>query len=296
MDRLGNVEAFVEAAEQGSFTRAAERLGITPSALSRRVAQLEAEVGIRLFNRTTRALRLSDEGREYFERVRGALRALKDASDAAAITKQKPTGLLRVEAPTILGRFVIVPAVTRMLSRHPEVQVELLLRDHPSDLVTEGIDLAVRMGALESSGLIARRLGTTRMSVCGSPAYLRRKGTPRSVDALERHERLAYSAHGRLLPWRLRDGEAIREIAPGRRIVLNNAEALVDLAVSGAGLVWLCDFMIRGGRKEGQLVEVLAESSCEALPIHAVSLPGRNVLPKVRAFTELIADELKRSA
>ena len=180
MDRLGNIEAFVEAAELGSFTLAAERLRLSPSALSRRVAQLEEAVGVRLFNRTTRAVRLSEDGRVFFERSRGALRDLKEAQEAMSRLQERPTGLLRVEAPSILGRHVIVPALVRFTSRYADVQVELTLRDHPSDLVSDGIDVALRLGALQDSGLIARRLGRTRMSVCGAPSYLRRRGTPRA--------------------------------------------------------------------------------------------------------------------
>jgi DNA-binding transcriptional LysR family regulator len=295
MDRLGNIEAFVEAAELGSFTLAAERLRLSPSALSRRVAQLEGEIGVRLFNRTTRAVRLSEDGRAFFERSRGALRELKEAQEAMSRLRNRPAGLLRVEAPSILGRHVIVPGLPRFASRYPEVQVELSLHDHPSDLVSEGIDVALRLGALEDSGLIARRLGRTRMRICGAPGYLRRRGTPRTLDALSRHERLAFSLHGRVLAWRLRDGAKVRELAPSPRIVVNSAEALIDLAVGGAGLAWVCDFMMARGRASGQLVEVLGDAACEELPIHALSLQSRNVLPKVRAFVDFAAGELARS-
>ena len=292
MDRLGNLEAFVEAAELGSFTLAAARLRLSPSALSRRVAQLEEEVGVRLFHRTTRAVRLSEEGRAFFERSRGALRELREAHEATARLHDRPAGLLRVEAPSILGRHVVVPGLARFASRYPEVQVELTLRDHPGDLVAEGIDLALRLGALEDSTLVARRLGRTRMRVCGAPAYLKRRGTPRTVDALSRHERLGLSLHGRVLPWRLRDGAKVRELSPGRRIVVNSGEALIDLALAGAGLAWVCDFMMARALRSGELVEVLEESACEETAIHVLSLPARRVLPKVRAFVDFVAAEL----
>lgn len=295
MDRLANLEAFAEAAERGSFTLAAQRLRLTPSAVSRRVAQLEAELGVTLFHRTTRALRLSEEGRELLERTRGALRELKDAAEAATASRRKPSGLLRVEAPTILGRDVVVPAVAELIGRHPGLEVELVLRDHPSDLVSEGIDAAIRLGALHSPGQIARKLGSTRMSVCGAPGYLRRRGTPRTVDALSRHERLGFTALGRSIPWRLRDGDRIREVPPGRKIACNSADALIDLAVAGAGLIWVCDFMIARARRSGALVEVLEGAACDEVPVHLVSLPGRNVLPKVRAFGEQVIAELART-
>jgi DNA-binding transcriptional LysR family regulator len=130
------------------------------------------------------------------------------------------------------------------------------------------------------------------MRVCGAPAYLKRRGTPRTVDALSRHERLALSLHGRVLPWRLRDGAKVRELSPGRRIVVNSGEALIDLALAGAGLAWVCDFMMARARRSGELVEVLEESACEETPIHVLSLPARRVLPKVRAFVDFVAAEL----
>lgn len=295
MDRLGSIEAFVRVAELGGFTLAAERLGLSPSALSRRIARLEEEVGVRLFHRTTRAVRLSEEGRAFFERCRDSLRELEQAREDLSRLRERPAGLLRVEAPTLLGRHVLVPAITRFVSRHSEVRVELTLRDHPSDLASEGVDVALRLGALEDSGLIGRRLGRTRMRVCGAPDYLRRRGTPHTVEALDRHERLALSLHGRALPWRLRDGAQVRELPPGRRVAVNSGEALVDLAVAGAGLVWACDFMVARAREAGQLVEVLEEAACEESPVHVLSLPSRHVLPKVRAFVDFVAAELTHS-
>lgn len=294
MDRFATIEAFVQVAELGSFTAAAKRLRLSPSALSRRVGQLEDSVGVRLFHRTTRAVRLSEEGKTFFERARAALRDLDAAQEDTARLREKPAGLLRVEAPTIVGRHILAPSLNRFLAKHPEVQVELTLRDHPGDLASDGIDLSVRMGALEDSGLVARRLGKTRMRVCAAPAYLRRKGTPKTVAALGRHERLGYSVHGRPMPWRLRDGRVIREVASSGRIAVNNAEALIEIAISGAGLVWICGFMGAEARRAGALVEVLQDAACEVSPVHAVSLPSRHVLPKVRVFSDFVANELAR--
>jgi DNA-binding transcriptional LysR family regulator len=152
------------------------------------------------------------------------------------------------------------------------------------------------LGPLEDSGLVARRLGKTQMRVCGAPAYLRRKGTPKTVAALSRHDRLGFALHGRPMPWRLHDGRSVKEIAPTGRIAVNSAEALIDLAVDGAGLVWICDFMAGRAQRAGQLVEVLHDAACEVSPVHAVSLPSRYVLPKVRVFSDFIARELARNA
>jgi DNA-binding transcriptional LysR family regulator len=292
MHRLANIEAFVTSAELGNFTLAARRLALTPSALSRRISQLEAQLGVRLFHRSTRVVRLSDEGRAFFERARAALRELEEAEQALAGQRQRPTGLLRVEAPTILGRHVVVPAVAKLVARHADVRIELTLRDYASDLVSEGIDVGLRLGPLTDSTLIARRLGQTKMRVCGAPSYLRRKGIPRSVAALERHDCLGFSLQGRALPWRLRDGDEPRDVVAGHRIVVTSAEALIDLAVAGAGLAWVCDFMMAQATARGELVEVLADAACDESPVHLVSQPARHVLPKVRVFSSYVAAQL----
>lgn len=292
MDRLGNIEAFVRAAELGSFTLAAKQLRISPSALSRRVAQLEAQLGVRLLQRTTRAVRLSEDGRGFFDRCRESLRELDEAQDSVSKLRQRPSGLLRVEAPTLLGRHLLVPALSRFLSRHREVRVDLSLRDQPGAFTSEGIDVSVRMGALEDSSLVARKLGRTRMRVCGAPDYLRRRGTPRTVEALSRHERLGFTRDGVVIPWRLRDGDRVRELSPNGRFATNHAEALIDLAIGGAGLVWICDFMMARARAEGALMEVLEGSACEESGVYVLSLPSRQALPKVRAFVEFLTAEL----
>lgn len=291
MDRLATIEAFVEAAERGSFTLAARHLQLSPSALSRRIANLEAQLGVRLFHRTTRALRLSDDGRAFFERARDALRELAEAAAATAGLRDRPAGLLRVEAPTILGRNVVVPAIQRLVARHPDVRVELALRDHALDLASHGIDVAIRLGAQPDSALVARKIGTTRMGVYGARSYVRRAGRPRTLSDLEHHHLLGFTMHGRVVPWRLRDGDTVRELVPDQRILVDSGDALVELAASGAGLAWLCDFM----RLRQPLFEVLRGTACTELAVHVVSLPSRHVLPKVRVFVELVEQELARA-
>jgi DNA-binding transcriptional LysR family regulator len=294
MDRLGNIEAFVAVVQCGSFTLAARRLGISPSALSRRVSQLEEQVGIRLLNRTTRAVRLAEDGRGFYERAQAALHELREAQEATSQLRARPAGSLRVEAPTIVGLHVIVPALPLFLKRFPDIEVDLSLRDHAADMVSSRIDVSIRLGALDDSGLIARKLGRTRMRVCGAPAYLRRRGRPTSVAALERHDRLGFSMHGRPISWRLRDGSKERELPPSRHIAVDNAEALLELARAGVGLAWVCDFMMARAERASALTELVADASCVTSPIQAVSLPSRIVLPKVRAFVDFVAAELAK--
>jgi DNA-binding transcriptional LysR family regulator len=292
MSRLANIEAFVKCAELGTFTRAARRLGLSPSALSRRVSRLEQEIGVRLFHRTTRAVRLSDEGRAFFERARAALREIDDAEQVAIGRRARPSGSLRVEAPSILGRSVVLPAVAKIAARHSELNVELTLRDFPGDLVADGIDVAVRLGPLTDSALVVRPLGHTRMRVCGAPAYLRKRGAPHDVAGLARHECLGFALQGRVLTWRLREGGVVHEVLPGRRIVVNSADALIDLAVAGVGLAWVCDFMMVQAGRQGELVEVLAHTACDESAISVLSPPGRTTLPKVDVFVQAVKAQL----
>lgn len=296
MDRLGNLEAFTAAADLRSFTKAAQRLRISPSALGRRIAQLEEELGVRLFYRTTRSVSLTEEGRLFHERSRGALQQLQAARTALTALREKPAGRLRVEAPTMLGRHVLVPRLSRFLAEHPEIEVELSLRDHPSNQVAKGIDVALRMGPLEDSGLVSRRLGASRLCIFAAPSYLERKGVPRTLDDLEHHDLLALAPEGRPIPWRLRDGESVREIVPRSRLALDDAHALIALAVGGAGLAWGCEIMMAEARRAGLLVEVLEHSASEHLVVHALSHPTRHVLPKIRAFSDFAAAALEAIA
>jgi DNA-binding transcriptional LysR family regulator len=293
MDRLGNLEAFVKAVEFGSFTLAARHLQVSPSALSRRVAQLEEGLGVRLLHRTTRTVRLSEHGRAFYEQCRESLRSLQEAHEAVSHYRKHPAGLLRVQAQPMLGRHLLVPAIARFISRYPQVQVDLRLSDHPAGVSSEGSDVVLCHGALEEdSRLTARKVGTSRLRICGAPDYLRRRGTPRTFAALSQHERLGLSPDGRVIPWHLRDGTRVRDLPPGGRVVVNSSEALVDLAISGAGLVWACDFMVSKACASGQLVEVLEETACLELPVYVLSLPSRHALPKVRAFVDFLITEL----
>src|SRR5215813_10384059 len=202
MDRLAAIEAFVRVAECGSFSQAAQRLHASKSVVSRQVGALEADLGVRLLHRTTRALTLTEAGRSYFERASRILADLEEANASVGQLQAAPRGRLRVSAPMSFGFLHLGPAVPDFLDRYPDVDIELVMNDRYVDLVDEGFDMAVRIGRLEDSSLVARKLAPARRTVCAAPAYLQTRGTPVSPDDLEAHECLCYSNLGQSQEWR----------------------------------------------------------------------------------------------
>lgn len=286
MDRLGNIEAFVRTAETGSFNASAKRLGLTPSAVSRRVAQLERELGVALFHRTTRALSLSEDGRLFFDRSRSVLRDLDDAAEAVQRGRSRPSGRLRVDAPVVVGQLVLAPALPKLLTRYPELDVELVLRNDLTDLAAEGVDVVIRLGDLDDSSLLRRHLGTGRMVCCAAPEYLKRKGTPRTLSDLEQHDAVVFARNGRPVPWRLRDEGSVRDVDVRGRVRTDQGVLLRDLLLAGAGIGWLFDFIVDADLRAGRLVEVLADHAIAERPINALYLAHRHVPPKTRAFLD----------
>lgn len=289
MDSLANIEAFVRVAELGSITRAARSLHITASAASRRIAQLEDELGVRLFHRTTRALALSDEGRAFLERCRRILEELQAAKRSIAHARAVPEGRLCVEAPAVLGRLALVPALPGFLAQYPGIELDLRLRDAVIDPAAEGVDVSLRIGHLRDAEVVARRLGVTRMLVCASPEYVRRSGAPEAPEDLDQHRCLGFVRDHRVVPWRLRAGSGTLRFEPAGHLSVNDGDALRSLAVAGAGLAWVFDFMIARELASGALVTVLDEFAVDERPIHALYQSPRHVTPRVRVFLDFAA-------
>lgn len=289
MSSLAGIEAFVRAAELGSVSRAAAALRLTPSAVSRRISRLEEELGVRLFHRAARALRLTDDGRGFLERCQNILDELRAAKATAARVRDRPEGRLRVEAPTVLGRTVLVPALPGFLSEHPRVEVELILRDAVVDPASEGVDVTLRMGPLRDSGLVARRIATARLVVCASPEYVERHGRPAAPAELASHRCIGFVREARAVPWRLRAGPDTIEHTPAGVLEVNDGESLRSLALAGVGLVWVPDFMVAADLARGALVALLEEHAVEERAIHALYAQPRYLLPRVRAFVDFVA-------
>jgi DNA-binding transcriptional LysR family regulator len=294
VDTLGSMELFVAVVDAGSFSAAARRLGLAPSSVARGIGGLEDELGVRLLARTTRRLSLTEPGRVYHERSRRILSEVEEARLSVARLEAAPRGLLRISVPVVFGRLHVAPALAEFLASYPEVEIDLSMTDAYVDLVEEGIDLAIRVGELQDSSLMARKLAPTRRVMCASPAYLERRGAPARPSDLKGHDCLSYRYSGAAPIWRLRapDG-TLHEIEVSGSLRTNNADALHIAALAGVGIVLLPTFLagadIRGGRLRLLFEDhrVSATSSLDT-NIHAVFPCNRHLSPKVRAFVDFL--------
>lgn len=293
MDRFANLEAFVAVIETGSFSHAAERLGIAKSVVSRRVSLLERHLGVQLLRRTTRTLSLTAPGREFHERALRILAELDEAEQVIVDASAALRGQLRIAAPLSFGLHQLCGALNEFLRGHPAIELDLDLNDREVNLVEEGFDMAVRIGDLRDSTMVARRLGTVRFITCASPEYLRRHGTPTHPDELGAHVGLHY---GNLTPaqaWQFEGGGRGPQVAiPGIRMRANNGDALACAAVAGLGIVNGPTFIVSGHIARGELVPVLEGFRRPAVGIHAVYPPGRLISRRVQALADFLAARL----
>lgn len=285
-DTLAGIEHFVATVAAGSFAGGATTLGVTASAVSRRVAALEDEVGVQLLTRTTRSLRLTADGAAFYERCTRILGEIREARDAFARVKVKPSGLLRVDAPTALGRVVLAPSLPAFLAKYPEIDLHLTLRDHLVDPIAEGIDVLVRVGPLQDSSLIATRLGDTRIVHCAAPKYLDRRGVPHSPDDLRHHECLHYLRGGAPSRLHFDTGAGLAPMETFGPFSVNDADVLLRLTKAGHGIAAFFDFLVREEIARGELRAVLEPFSTNVRPIHALHPTNRHLLPKVRALLD----------
>lgn len=290
MDRFADIEALVAVVESGTFSAAGERLGVAKSVISRRVSQLEQRLGSRLLHRTTRRLSLTDAGRNFYQRAVQILADLDDAEQGVSAASAELRGKLKVAAPLSFGLAHLSSALTDFLDQHPAIEVNLDLNDRNVNLVEEGFDLAVRIGELQDSTLVARRLGTSRMVTCASRAYLERHGEPLHPDDLQRHTGLQYSNISYKQHWQFvtRDGKTL-QAQPQIRIRANNGEALACAAVAGMGITTGPTFILGRYLKEGKLQRILTDYRRPSLGIFAVTPPGRLVPQRVQLFSEFLS-------
>lgn len=295
-ERLSGVTAFVQVVEAGNFALAAERLRVTRSAVGKTIARLEQRLGARLFHRTTRRQSLTDDGQAYYERCVRALAEL-DAAEAAFETgRREPLGRLRVSAPVLFGRHCVAPVLRDLMRAHSRLEIELSFNDRVVDLLEDGFDIAVRVGALaDSTNLVARRLGTQHMSICASPAYLAEHGHPTSVQAMDGHIGIAYGRAGYDLPWRVRDADGRIE-EPKIKSVLrfDDLQAIADAAVAGIGLAWLPCWLVSRHVHAGELVLVMDSEVVVANDIHAVWPKMRHLPSKTRVAIDALAAEIPK--
>lgn len=290
---LNRVATFVRVIQTGSFTRAARQLGLPISSVSRTVARLEEDIGVRLLHRTTRRLALTDGGREYFERMQTVLSEAEAATREVAGHARTPAGLVRITAPDahLLGLPALLASIT--LS-HPGLQIDLTLTARRVDLIEEGIDLAIRGGNLEDSTLVAHRLGTNVFGVVATPAYLARRGTPRTLAELTRHDCIRLRTRAGLMPWRFDAAGGPKEIAVAGALSSDDVGFVYQAALAGAGLAYLPLEALTGDLRAERLVRVLPRQSLQTGSLSVV-WPSQRLLPaRVVLVRDLLVQELTR--
>lgn len=295
MERSGEMEVFARVVQEGGFSAAARSLDLTPSAVSKLIARLEARLGARLLVRTTRALTLTEEGEAYHH---AALRILQDLNDAdLAAAGGAVRGRLRVNATIPFGTMFVAPAIPAFLAHNPHLIVDLSLTDGIVDLVAEKTDVAIRMGNLPDSGLIARKLGQSRRVVCASPSYLARNGKPEVPADLDRHDCLTFNFRRARPSWPFReDGRDVEQPVTGT-LVVNNGETMKQMALLGSGIARVGLFHVADDIAAGRLVPLLEEyNPGDHELIHAIYVGGGPVPPRVGAFIEHMVETLKGGA
>ncbi|TPI32463.1 LysR family transcriptional regulator [Mesorhizobium sp. B2-1-8] len=293
---LNDVVVFARVVEAGSFTAAARLLAMPKTTVSRRVAALEREVGVRLLQRTTRSLNLTDAGRSYYEQSSQGLRAIEEANLRLAEARAEPSGTIRVSAPVGFGSYFLIRAVVDFLELYPKTNVELRLTDDKLNLVEDGIDLAFRTGTLQDSTLIARKLGATRRLLCASPDYLTRYGMPESPADLARHRCVIAGPSASVAHWVL-DGPQGQETAVvAGRFAANEMQAVVAAALAGFGIAQLPQAMAEGLIDQGRLQRVLDDYTTPAGGLHVLYPSSRHLSPLVKAFIELAAERISNRA
>jgi DNA-binding transcriptional LysR family regulator len=290
MDRIDAMQAFVAVADLEGFAPAARKLKLSSSAVTRLIAALEERLGARLLQRTTRSVTLTDTGRHYLERARRILADVEEAERAAEGERTRPSGRLVVSAPLGFGRLHVSPVMSAYLKRYGEVYGELRLEDRMISLVEDGIDLAVRIGHLADSSLVARHVGEMRRIVVASPAYLKARGEPKTLEAIASHDTIQFGSTAGVADWRFLDaGEEVR-IAYDPRFSSNSSDAAIQYAAEGGGLTRVMAYQAAEALKAGKLKIVLAKFELPAVPINIVYPTSRLLSAKVRSFIDLVTE------
>lgn len=293
---LPGIGVLAQVVETGNFARAGDALGLTPSGVSRAVARLEAQLGVRLFDRTPQAVRLTDEGMLFHAKVMPLLAGLADAAEEASATSGVVRGRLRVNADPWFARLILAPRLPALAARHPELSLEIVVRDTPGDLVSEGMDVAVRFGEIGPPGLIARKLLETRIVTVAAPTYLRRHGVPEKPQDLSRHECLMFRdpTSGKPFGWEFhRKGQVVEQPVKGR-LLFNDLQTKLAACVAGLGVAQSVAFGLESYLSQRRLVQVLPEWAEERYTLYSY-YPSRHLPPaKVRAFLDFLKESFSK--
>jgi len=295
MDQLLAMRVFTRVAERGSFGKAADELDISRAAASGHVAALEKHLGVRLLNRTTRRVNLTAEGAEYLRRCRRILDEVDDAEETLRGARSRPQGLLRVDVPVAFGRYLLLPALPEFTRRYPAIDLDIRLNDRIVDLVAERVDVALRMGNLQQSGLVARRVAQVNIVSCASPTYLADHGEPRTPEDLRQHRLLATTPAGGGTPdWTFPAPYSSRRLKLHFAMQFNAAEAPLIAAAAGLGITRTVDLLVAEYVGRGELKLILNDFMVQGPPMSLVYPSAGHQSPKVRVFSDFAADLMRR--
>jgi DNA-binding transcriptional LysR family regulator len=292
MDKVASLKAFVKVVETGSFAEAGRELRLSRSAISKYIAELEQSLGVQLLNRTTRHASPNESGQMYFERALAVLSELDAADQAVAQAQSTPSGLLRINAPMSFGTLRLGPVIAEFMENYPHIKLQLILSDNLVDPVQDGFDVTLRIAALESSSLIARKITPIARVICASPDYLARHGTPAHPRDLRDHVSLTY---GFLLTgnqWKLTGADGDHWIQPSWSLCVNNAEVLRDAAIRGRGVALIPTFIAGDALAKGALRAILRDYHAPPLALYAIYPPTRHLSVKVRLFIDFLVERL----
>ncbi|HCH49889.1 MAG TPA: LysR family transcriptional regulator [Proteus sp.] len=291
---LAGITAFVAAAQTGSFTSAASRLGITKSAVGKSVTRLEEHLGVTLFLRTTRRLTLTSEGEHYLQQCQMALTILEQANHQIQEHQSVLTGKLRIDLPAAFGRKCIMPILIKLMDKQPQLKMSVSFSERYIDMHDESVDLVIRIGHLpDSTHVVARQLTTQKLVLCASPLYLQKKGHPKDIDALSAHRCIVGFRQETPFYWTLKEGNTFRQYTPVPFYELADGDAMLEATLQGNGIAQLPLWMIGDKLKEGQLQRVLPESQGYQSAIHMMWPKGRNVPPKTRYIADALLQVAK---
>lgn len=298
MDKLNAMETFTRVVETGSFKRAAEVLRVLPATVTKTIKDLEAHVGVRLLNRTTRALSITDAGLRYYDSCKAILREIDAAEEAVSGGAANIHGTIRVGIAASIARHFIIPAIPRFTARYPGIEIDLKLSDAVVDMVQEGIDCVIRAGEPELSNLIMRSLGTFRWFICASPEYLEQYGEPKEPADLSSHRSVGYTSSrtGRAVPWIFNPGNEPELTSLSKQVSVNDTDAYVAAGIAGLGLIRVASYMVRGPLADGFLVRVLSNYETPAEQLSILYPQSRHLSPAVRAFIDWCIEVLGTEA
>ncbi len=293
MNRFHLMNVFVAVAEEQGFAAAARRLQLSPPAVTRAVAALEDQLGVKLLNRTTRYVRATEVGQRYLEDARRILSDLDTANETAAGINSEPRGHLSITAPVLFGRMFVMPGIVEYLNTYPDTEVSAVLLDRIVNMLEEGLDVGIRIGELPDSSLRALRVGSIRVVLCASPDYLQRQGLPQKPQDLSGHSIIASSAGNQAINWRFESDKGNYSLRLQPRLTVNTNDAAIEAATQNFGITRLLSYQVASQVESGELDIIMGEYESPPLPIHIVHREGRYASARIRAFVDLMAKRLR---